>query len=89
MSTGDATAVVDHLDRAVALDGDRDGVAEAGERLVDGVVDDLVDQVVQTPGTGRTDVHARALAHGLEPLEHLDVVCAVALVVVLLLIGGA
>ncbi len=44
-----------------------------GHRLVDRVVDDFPDQVVQTGRAGRTDVHARPLAHGIEALEHLDV----------------
>src|SRR5256885_3036555 len=35
-------------------------------RLVDGVVDDLVDQVVKTTLSRGTDVHARALANRLE-----------------------
>ena len=49
-----------------------DPVAVAGQRLVDGVVDDLADQVVQAALAGGADVHARALAHRLEALEHLD-----------------
>jgi hypothetical protein len=57
---------------AVFEDRDRDGVAVAGERLVDGVVDDLVDEVVEAALTGRADVHAGALAHRLEAFEHLD-----------------
>ena len=47
-------------------------VAVAGQRLVDGVVDDLLDEVVQAALAGRADVHAGALADRLEPLEHLD-----------------
>ena len=43
----DAAAVVDHGDRVVDVDGDVDLVAVAGERLVDRVVDDLVDQMMQ------------------------------------------
>ena len=52
-----------------------DAVAEAGERFVDGVVDDLVDHVVK-PGAviGVADVHAGALANRLEALEDLDLV---------------
>src|SRR5262249_10253055 len=41
-----AAAVVDHRDRAISVDGDQDIVAFAGERLVDTVVDNLVNQVV-------------------------------------------
>ena len=75
---GDAAAVVDDRDRVVRVDRDVDAVAVAGERLVDGVVDDLVDQVVQPAHAGRADVHARALAHGLETLEDGDVLGVVA-----------
>jgi hypothetical protein len=48
------------------------------ERLVDGVVDHLVDEVVQTAQAGRPDVHARTLADGLEALENGDVLRVVA-----------
>ena len=47
-------------------------VAEAGEGLVDRVVDDLVDEVVQPRLAGRADVHRRADADGLEALEDPD-----------------
>ena len=75
---GDAAAVVDHGDRVVRVDRHLDAVAVAGERLVDGVVHDLVDQVMEPAHTGRADVHARALAHGLEALEDGDVLGVVA-----------
>src|SRR5439155_17362428 len=44
----------------------------------DGVVDDLVDEVVQAERTGRADVHARALAYRLEALQDGDVLGVVA-----------
>ena len=59
------------------MDRDRDLRAAAGQRLVDGVVDDLVDEVMQTALTGRADVHARPLADRLESLENGDVLCVV------------
>ena len=68
----DATAVVDHGDRLVGVDRDLDVVAVAGQRLVDGVVDDLVDDVMEAAGAGRADVHARALAHRIETTEDRD-----------------
>ena len=75
-----AAPVVDDADRIVGVDGDDDLVAEARERLVDGVVDDLEHHVVQSRAVGGVaDVHARTLAHGVEPLEHLDARGVVAL----------
>jgi hypothetical protein len=55
------------------VDGDLDARGLALQGLVDGVVDHLVDEVVQTTQAGRPDVHARALAHRLESLEYGDV----------------
>ena len=68
----DAATVVDDAHAAVGQDRHVDVVAVAGERLVDRVVDDLVDEVVQTARTGRADVHAGSLADGFETFEHLD-----------------
>ena len=71
---GNAAAVVDHGDAVVDVDGDLDAVALAGERLVDGVVDDLVDEVMETSLGGVSDVHAGALPDSFQPLENLDLV---------------
>ena len=72
-----AAAVVDDGDRVVDVDGDVDLIAESGQRLVDRVVDDLVDEVVQPGRAGGPDVHRRALPHRLEAFEDLDLVGAV------------
>ena len=52
-------------------------VGVPGHRLVDGVVDDLPDQVVQTALAGGADVHARTFADGLQTFENGDGVGAV------------
>jgi hypothetical protein len=70
---GDAGAVIDDRDRVVGMDGDVDLRGAAGQCLVDRVVDDLVDEVVQTAEARRPDVHARPLADCLEALEDGDV----------------
>ena len=67
----------------VRVDGHGDLGAEPGERLVDGVVNDLVDKVVQAARARRADVHARALAHRLEALEDFDFPGAVFVLVLL------
>ena len=43
-----AAAVVDDRDGVVEVDGDFDLVGVSGERFVDGVVDDFIDQVMQS-----------------------------------------
>ena len=65
----DAAPVVDDRHRVVDVDRDGDLAAEAGQRLVDRVVDDLVDEVVQPRLAGRADVHGRPHADGLEALQ--------------------
>jgi hypothetical protein len=70
---GDAAAVVVDGDRAVAVERHQNTVTPAGKGLVDGVVDDLVDHVVQARAVvGVADIHARPLAHGIEAAQHLD-----------------
>ena len=76
----DAAAVVVHLGRAVGVERDLDQVAGAGQRLVHAVVDDLPQAVHETAGVGGPDVHARALADRLQPLEDEEVCCVVGVV---------
>ena len=75
---GDTAAVVGDRDAVVGVDDDLDVVGLARQRLVDGVVDHLVDQVMEPAGAGGADVHTRALADGLEALQDGDVLCVVA-----------
>ena len=77
----EATAVVGDPDAAVGEQHHVDGVAVAGQRLVDRVVDDLPHQVVQTALAGRADVHAGPLADRLQPFEDGDRLGAVLLLV--------
>ena len=72
-----AAAVVPHPDPAVGQQGHVDGVGVPGERLVHGVVHDLVDQVMQPALAGRADIHSRALADGLKALKYRDRACIV------------
>ena len=74
---GHSSAVVGHPDRAVGEQGHLDPVAVAGQGLVDGVVDDLPHQVVQSPLAGRTDVHTRTFANSFQALEDLNRICSV------------
>ena len=46
--------------------------AVSGQCLVDGVIDDLVDQMMQAGRPGGTDIHAGALADRLKSLKNLN-----------------
>ena len=69
-----ATAVVDDSHRFVDVNRDVDLIAESRQRFVDGVVDDLVDEMMQPGRPGRSDVHRRTFLDGLETLENLNLV---------------
>ena len=74
----DSTPVVGNRDGgAVLVERDGDVRGKAVHRLVDGVVEHFPDEVVEPGGADPTDVHARALANGLEPFENGDVFCCV------------
>jgi hypothetical protein len=72
-----AAAVVHDRHRMIDVNRDVDLIAEPGERFVNRVVDDLVDEMVQAGHSRRADVHGRTFADGLETLEDLDLVRAV------------
>jgi len=78
----------DHVDRnpgAGVADGHRvvwmdrhiDQIVAARKRLVDGVVDHLVDEVMKATGARRPDVHTGSQTDGLEALEDGDVLCGI------------
>src|SRR5690606_27417280 len=69
----DAAAVVGNGDRTILEDPHDDVVGVSGQGLVHRVVDDLEHHVVQAGAVMHvTDVHARALAHGLQAPQHGD-----------------
>jgi len=68
-----AAAVVLHGDGAVRVDGDVDFVAHPGKSLIDGVVDDFINQVVQGFDIRTPNIHAGAAPDGLEALQYLDI----------------
>ena len=59
------------------MNGDVDLIAEARQRLVNRVVDNLVDEMVQSRRAGRPDVHRRALPDRFQAFEDLNFVRAV------------
>ena len=69
---GDAAAVVPDGDDVSFQDLHLDVVAEAGHGLVDGVVHDLIHQMVQTRGALGTNIHTWAFPDRFQSLQHLN-----------------
>src|SRR5690606_4478213 len=69
----DTATVIGDGDRTVGVEIDLNVSRVTGKRLVDRIVDDLIDHVVQAGAViGIADIHARTLAHGIETLQDLD-----------------
>ncbi len=62
-----AASVILHRARPVLKQDDANVAGISGQRLVDGVVDGLVHELMETALRRVTDIHARALAHGFKP----------------------
>ena len=73
---GNASPVVDDRHTPVDVDRHLDGLTEPRHVFVDTVVDDFVDEMVKSVDAGAPDVHCRALSHGIETLEDLDLIGA-------------
>ena len=73
----DAVTPVPNRDGMVRMEDHLDALVASREGLVDGVVDDLVEEVMEAPLTRRADVHARAQPDRLEALENGDVFCCI------------
>ena len=69
---GNTAAVVGDGDGVAGVDGDGDVLAVACQRFIDGVVHDLVDQMMQAGNGGGADIHTRALPDRFQPFQHLD-----------------
>ena len=70
---GDTTTIVLDGDGVIFVDGYFNMCTIAGHRLVDRVIDGLVDQRVQPLFADVTNVHGRAFAYGFQSLEHLNI----------------
>src|SRR4029450_9008453 len=69
-----------HGPRPGGVESSRNLAGESGQGLVDGIVDDLIDHVMQTRAIiGVADVHTGTLAHSVEALHNFDPLGPVAL----------
>jgi len=75
---GNAAAVIDDRQDYVDVARHLDPLTDTRHMLVDTVVDNFIDQMVESVDTGAPDVHRRALSYGVETFEDLDLIRAVA-----------
>ena len=69
---GNAAPVVDHGNGVVDMNRNFNLRREPGQRLVNGVVDNLVHEMMQPHLARRPDIHGRTFAHRLHAAEHFD-----------------
>jgi hypothetical protein len=74
---GNAASVILYGYGAVVVEGNADGVAASRHRFVDGVIDDLVYEVMESSHTRGTDVHTGALTDGVQTFEDLYLIILV------------
>ena len=77
MKLGDAAAIVGNGDGVAGVDGDGNVFAVARQGFVNGVIYDLIHQMVQTGGRGGTDIHTGSLPDSLQTLQNLDLRAAI------------
>ena len=70
---GDSTTIVLYGDRVVFVDGHLDVGTETSQGFVDGIVDCFVNQMMETLFRDVSNVHGRALTHGFQSFQDLNV----------------
>jgi hypothetical protein len=68
----DSAAVIGDLDVSGFGDYNLDAVAVTCESFINRVVDNFIDEVVKSSGSGRSDVHTGTLANCFEAFQNLD-----------------
>ena len=73
----DTTTVIDNGNAVVFVDRYVNLIAIASQCLIDGVIYNLIDQVVKAALRRTADIHTRTHADSLEPLENLNLLSTV------------
>src|SRR5262249_53317546 len=70
-------SVIDDRDRVVDVDNNVHFCAKASQSLINGIVDNLIDEVMKPINAGRSDVHCWPLPDRFQTLQNFDVFGAV------------
>src|SRR5690606_6975086 len=72
-----SSSIIDNRHRIIDMNRHFNVFTVTGHRLVDGLINDCVDEVVQARRTGRTYVYGRTLADTLQSFKNLDLLCRI------------
>ncbi len=78
-SRRDSTPVVGDRHASVDVDSDLDRLTESGHMLVNTVVDDFIDEMMQSIDAGAPDVHRWPFPDGIESFKDLNLIGTVAI----------
>ena len=67
-----ASAIIGNANNIVRQDLDGDFCTAARQDFVDGVVDDFINQMMQTIDTGGTDIHTRTFSYCVQTFQYLN-----------------
>ena len=70
---GNATSIILNRHATIGVDSDRHRLGEIGHRLVNRIIDDLIDQMMQTARGCITNVHPGSLSNVLEVGQVLQI----------------
>ena len=74
----DTAAIIAHRNAGICVDFDLYIIRMFGKRLVDAIIDDLIDHMVQTRAiVGVTNIHPGAFANRLQTLENFNGIRAI------------
>ncbi len=69
----DAAPIIGNLRRAIRMQRHRHEIGMSRQRFINGIIDNLIDHMMQARAViGIANIHARPLAHRLQPFENLD-----------------
>ena len=69
----DAAPIIHHGHTAVSVDDDVDAAAGTHQRFVNGIIHNLIHEMVKRFQIGPAHVHTGSAADGFQPLQHLDI----------------
>jgi hypothetical protein len=73
-SYGNASAIVFYADNIVLLENYEDIGTVTCQGFVDRIINNLINEMMQTVDACRADVHAGPFSNGLEPFEYLNAI---------------